>query len=72
MPPNDIPIFQPLTGVYEASGIQQLADGRFIVIEDEEKHALCAQLAEHRCRPHQVHGPGGTILVVGRWRLLEA
>ena len=25
MPPNDLPIFQPLTGVYEPSGIQQLA-----------------------------------------------
>ncbi len=35
-----VPRFQPLTGVYEPSGIQQLADGRFIVIEDEEKHAL--------------------------------
>ena len=40
MPPNDLPIFQPLTGVYEPSGIQQLADGRFLVVEDEEKHAL--------------------------------
>ena len=40
MPPSDLPIFQPLTGVYEPSGIQQLADGRFLVVEDEEKHAL--------------------------------
>ena len=40
MPPNDLPTFQPLTGVYEPSGIQQLADGRFLVVEDEEKHAL--------------------------------
>jgi hypothetical protein len=40
MPPNDIPIFQPLTGVYEASGIQQLADGRFLVVQDEEQRAL--------------------------------
>jgi len=40
MPPNDIPTFQPLTGVFEPSGIQQLADGRFLVVEDEEQHAL--------------------------------
>ncbi|MGB4911891.1 MAG: DUF3616 domain-containing protein [Candidatus Dechloromonas phosphoritropha] len=40
MPTNDLPSFQPLTGVYEPSGIRQLADGRFIVVEDEEKHAL--------------------------------
>jgi len=40
MPAQAVPRFQPLTGVYEPSGIQQLADGRFIVIEDEEKHAL--------------------------------
>ena len=40
MPTNDLPSFQPLTGVYEPSGIRQLADGRFIVVEAEEKHAL--------------------------------
>lgn len=33
-------MFQPLTGVYEPSGIQQLIDGRFLVIEDEKEHAL--------------------------------
>lgn len=41
------PGFQPLTGVYEPSGIQQLADGRFIVIEDEEKHALSLLCIAH-------------------------
>lgn len=40
MPTNDINGFQPLTGVFEPSGIQQLADGRFLVIEDEKQHAL--------------------------------
>ena len=40
MPTNDISGFQPLTGVFEPSGIQQLADGRFLVIEDEKQHAL--------------------------------
>jgi len=29
-------MFQPLTGVYEPSSIQQLADGRFLVVEDEK------------------------------------
>ncbi len=28
----------PLDGIYEPSGIQQLADGRFLVIEDEKDH----------------------------------
>lgn len=31
-------MFQPLTGLYEPSAIQQLADGRFLVVEDEKKH----------------------------------
>lgn len=40
MLPNDIKMFQILTGIYEPSGIQQLADGRFLVVEDEKQHAL--------------------------------
>lgn len=35
---NSIAMFQPLTGIHEPSGIQQLADGRFLVVEDEEQH----------------------------------
>lgn len=38
MTPNDTPAFQPLTGIYEPSAIQQLPDGRFLVVEDEKKH----------------------------------
>ncbi|MDP2323437.1 MAG: hypothetical protein Q8N51_05350, partial [Gammaproteobacteria bacterium] len=30
--------FQPLTGIYEPSAIQQLADGHFLVVEDEKQH----------------------------------
>lgn len=30
--------FLPLTGLYEPSAIQQLADGRFLVVEDEKEH----------------------------------
>jgi len=31
-------MFQPLTSLYEPSAIQRLADGRFLVVEDEKKH----------------------------------
>lgn len=31
-------VFQTLTGLYEPSAIQQLPDGRFLVVEDEKKH----------------------------------
>jgi len=37
MPPNTLSIYQPLTGLYEPSAIQQLADGRFLVVEDEKQ-----------------------------------
>lgn len=33
-----LPAFQPLTGLYEPSAIQQLPDGRFLVVEDEKEH----------------------------------
>lgn len=38
MTANTIPVFQPLTGIYEPSAIQQLPDGRFLVVEDEKQH----------------------------------
>ncbi|MHB8810976.1 MAG: hypothetical protein ACYC9M_13350 [Desulfobulbaceae bacterium] len=31
-------VFIFLTGIYEPSAIQQLPDGRFLVVEDEKKH----------------------------------
>lgn len=34
------PAFQPLNGIYEPSAIQQLPDGRFLVVEDEKEHSL--------------------------------
>ena len=40
MPPNTPPTFQPLTGLYEPSAIQQLPDGRFLVVEDEKDHSF--------------------------------
>ncbi|MBI4755215.1 MAG: DUF3616 domain-containing protein [Betaproteobacteria bacterium] len=36
MTPNNGPMFRPLTGIYEPSAIQQLPDGRFLVVEDEK------------------------------------
>ena len=35
-----VPAFQPLTGCFEPSAIRQLPDGRFLVVEDEERHPL--------------------------------
>lgn len=35
---DTIPRFKPLTGLYEPSAIVQLADGRFLIVEDEKDH----------------------------------
>ena len=40
MTPNTLPLFLPLTGLYEPSAIQQLPDGRFLVLEDEKDHSF--------------------------------
>jgi hypothetical protein len=40
VPPNGSPAFQPLIGTYEPSAIQQLPDGRFLLVEDEKRHPL--------------------------------
>ena len=40
MTPSVAPTFQPLTGLYEPSAIQQLPDGRFLVVEDEKDHSF--------------------------------
>ena len=40
MKKQEAPAFQPLTGIYEPSAIQQLPDGRFLVVEDEKSHPL--------------------------------
>ena len=37
---ENVPAFRPLTGIYEPSAIQQLPDGRFLVVEDEKDHPL--------------------------------
>jgi hypothetical protein len=38
MTANASPRFNPLTGHYEPSAIVQLADGRFLIVEDEKEH----------------------------------
>ena len=35
---SDPPAFRPLSGIYEPSAVQQLPDGRFLVVEDEHRH----------------------------------
>jgi len=35
---TDVLAFRPFTGLYEPSAIQQLPDGRFMVVEDEKSH----------------------------------
>lgn len=37
---HEPPRFRPLTGLFEPSAIVQLADGRFLVVEDEKTHPL--------------------------------
>ncbi len=39
MPPTTPPTFQPLTNLYEPSAIQQLPNGRFLVVEYEKDHS---------------------------------
>lgn len=34
------PMFQELTGLFEPSAVEQLPDGRFLVVEDEKQHPL--------------------------------
>lgn len=35
---NNVLMFLALTGIYEPSAIQQLPDGRFLIVEDEKQH----------------------------------
>lgn len=37
---NNLLVFLTLTGIYEPSAVQQLPDGRFLVVEGEKKHPL--------------------------------
>ena len=35
---GSVSMFLSLTGIYEPSAIQQLPDGRFLIVEDEKHH----------------------------------
>lgn len=52
------PAFLPLTGIYEPSAVQQLPDGRFLVVEDEASNPLslitisaAGRVASHPLKP---------------------
>ena len=47
MTANTIPIYHPLSGLYEPSAIQQLADGRFLVVEDEKQRPFSLVSINH-------------------------
>lgn len=70
MSPTDIPAFQPLTGVYEPSAIQQLPDGRFLVVEDEKQHPFSlVTIGPDGSAGSIPLGPGPTAAVGAFWKL---
>lgn len=53
------PRFLPLTGLYEPSAIQQLPDGRFLVVEDERSHPFSlVEIAADGTVTSRALGPG--------------
>ena len=59
MTPVTKPTFQSLVGMYEPSAIQQLPDGRFLLVEDEQKHSLSlVTLAPEGVVKHKSLEPG--------------
>lgn len=72
MTPTGSPGFQPLTGVYEPSAIQQLADGRFIVVEDEKQHPFSLVAIDAAGRVDSVPlGPGPGDADTAFWKLAD-
>ena len=59
MPQNVRPAFLPLEGLYEPSAIQQLPDGRFLIVEDEVAHPFSlVSIAANGAISHRSLGPG--------------
>jgi hypothetical protein len=59
MTPKAAPRFLPLTGLYEPSAIQQLPDGRFLVVEDERRHPFSlVEIAADGTVDSRALGPG--------------
>lgn len=48
------PAFLPLSGIHEPSAIQQLADGRFLVLEDERQRPFSLVMIDHDGRADSV------------------
>ena len=70
MTPNAAPRFTPLTGLYEPSAIVQLADGRFLIVEDEKDHPLSLVSLERNGTVESRHvTPGFFEFDDGFWKL---
>ena len=70
MTPNAAPRFTPLTGLYEPSAIVQLADGRFLIVEDEKDHPLSLVSLERNGTVESRHvTPGLFEFDDGFWKL---
>lgn len=64
------PVFRPLTGIYEPSAIQQLPDGRLLVVEDEKEHplSLVSIRADHSVKTEALT-PGLLQMFSSFWKL---
>lgn len=70
MPPADGPRFHPLPGVFEPSAIQQLPDGRFLVVEDEKAHPFAlVRIEADGTTDSQPLGPGLIESFGSFWKL---
>lgn len=70
MAPPTPPAFRPLTGTFEPSAIQQLPDGRFLVVEDEKEHPLSVlTLAADGSVKHTPLTPGLLQMFSEFWKL---
>jgi len=62
--------FRPLDGFYEPSGIQQLPDGRFLVVEDEKSHPFSVLTIDREGPIKRISlGPGLLELFSDFWQL---
>lgn len=62
--------FRPLEGLYEPSGIQQLPDGRFLVVEDEKGHPFSVLTIDRDGPVERISlGPGLFELFSDFWQL---
>lgn len=70
MATSALPAFRPLTGTFEPSAIQQLPDGRFLVVEDEKEHPLSlVTLGANGSVEHTALTPGLLQVFSEFWKL---